>query len=124
MRRDQLAHILRAASTIAGDRDVLVLGSQAILIAVLPARWQDRIVTYDAEGADGARAHCLDPHDLVVSKLVAHRMKDLEFADALLAAGLLDPDVLIARARDLEAPSHVSLVTGWVLGWVGKHGSG
>lgn len=31
MRRDQLAHILRAASQIAEDPDVLVIGSQAIL---------------------------------------------------------------------------------------------
>ena len=31
MRRDQLAHILRAASTIADDPDILVVGSQSIL---------------------------------------------------------------------------------------------
>ncbi|BBY54026.1 hypothetical protein H7J07_05320 [Mycobacterium koreense] len=31
MRRDQLAHILRASARIADDNDVLVLGSQAIL---------------------------------------------------------------------------------------------
>ena len=31
MTRDQLEHILRAASTIVGDPDVLVLGSQSIL---------------------------------------------------------------------------------------------
>jgi len=31
MRRDELAHLLRAAATIAGDGDILVVGSQAIL---------------------------------------------------------------------------------------------
>lgn len=31
MNRQQLAHLLRAASTVAGDADVLVLGSQSIL---------------------------------------------------------------------------------------------
>ncbi len=31
MRREQLEHLLRAASTIVGERDILVIGSQAIL---------------------------------------------------------------------------------------------
>jgi hypothetical protein len=31
VRREQLEHVLRAASTIVGERDILVIGSQAIL---------------------------------------------------------------------------------------------
>lgn len=31
MTREQLAHVLRAASTIAAERDVLVIGSQSVL---------------------------------------------------------------------------------------------
>ena len=31
MRRDQLEHVLRAASTVVGERDILVIGSQSIL---------------------------------------------------------------------------------------------
>lgn len=31
MRREQLEHVVRAASAIVGERDVLVIGSQAIL---------------------------------------------------------------------------------------------
>lgn len=179
MRRDQLEHILRAASTIAGDPDVLVLGSQSILgsysedelpekahasieadvtffddydneksdmvdmhigedshfhatfgyyaqgvnveVATLPHGWQDRVVTYTGQDANGATAHCLEPHDLVVAKLVAHRMKDLEFADALLAPGLVNADNLLVRAHGLEAPAHTRMVAGWVVGWVAKH---
>ena len=34
MRREQLEHLLRAASTIVGERDILVIGSQAILGAI------------------------------------------------------------------------------------------
>lgn len=34
MRREQLEHVLRAASQIAGDSDVLVIGSQSILGAI------------------------------------------------------------------------------------------
>lgn len=31
MRREQLEHLLRAASTVVGERDILVIGSQSIL---------------------------------------------------------------------------------------------
>lgn len=34
MRREQLEHVLRAAAAIAGDVDVLVVGSQSILGAI------------------------------------------------------------------------------------------
>jgi hypothetical protein len=34
VKREQLEHVLRAASTIVGERDVLVIGSQAILAAI------------------------------------------------------------------------------------------
>jgi hypothetical protein len=34
MRRDQLEHVLRAASQITGDPDVLVIGSQSVLGAI------------------------------------------------------------------------------------------
>ena len=180
MRRDQLEHILRAASTIANDTEVIGLGSQSILgsfsenelpekahasieadvtffddddndksdlvdlhigedsrfhetfgyyaqgvnvaVATLPAGWPDRVVTYTGDGANGAQAHCLEPHDLVVAKLVAHRMKDMEFADALLAAGLVDASTLLERAQNLEAPAHTLLVSGWLRSWVLKHG--
>lgn len=92
-------------------------------VATLPHGWRERVVTYVGQESDGAQAHCLEPHDLVVAKLVAHRMKDMEFADALLAAGLVDADVLLERAQGLEAPTHSKMVTGWVVGWVVKHGA-
>jgi hypothetical protein len=61
-------------------------------VAVLPSGWRERVVTYTSPNTNGATAHCLEPHDLVVSKLVAGRAKDMEFADALLGAGLVDAD--------------------------------
>lgn len=39
----------------------------------------------------------LEPHDCVVSKLVAHREKDLVFAAAMLQADLIDPTILDER---------------------------
>lgn len=179
MKREELEHILRAAATIAGDPDVLVLGSQSILgsydahelpdaahasieadvtffedydndksdqvdmhigedsrfhemygyyaqgvnieVAVLPAGWRDRVVELKTDATQGATGHCLDPHDLVVAKLVAHREKDMEFVDALLHAELIDPDLVIERAQHLERQLDASRVISWVTGWVMKH---
>lgn len=48
-------------------------------------------------------------------------MKDLEFADALLHADLIDAHVLLTRAQMLEQPVAAGRVTGWVVGWMQKH---
>jgi len=40
---------------------------------------------------------CMDPHDLVLSKLGASREKDLEFARSAVALGLVRRDELIRR---------------------------
>lgn len=170
MRRRDLEHALRAACEIAGVREALVIGSQAILAAyaeeelppeafrsievdiaffddenderadavdgaigelsqfhqtfgyyaqgvgvstaVLPAGWRDRLIAFDVPGARGL---CLEPHDLVVSKLVAFREKDREFAAALLLAGLVDPEVLRERIGLLDAPGALaSRMHAWV----------
>ncbi len=178
MRREDLAHLLRAAARIANDGDILVVGSQAILgslpeeelpsaawmsdeadlafrdevvgeekadlvdgaigelsqfhetygyyaqgvdltTAKLPSGWQDRLVAFDREDASPARAWCLDKHDLVISKLVAMREKDLVFATALLDAGLVDLDTLRARAGELDTvPAAVKRrVRDWLDAW-------
>ena len=38
MRREHLEHVLRAASTIVGERDILVIGSQAVLASIIDER--------------------------------------------------------------------------------------
>lgn len=50
---------------------------------------------------------CLDPHDLVLSKLVANREKDIEFTDAVIAARLVDVERLIELAATLPIPEGV-----------------
>ena len=62
---------------------------------------------FDREDAAPAVAWCLEKHDLVVSKLVASRQKDVEFAEALLGVGLVDVVLLEQRARMLNAPRAV-----------------
>lgn len=160
MRRDQLAHILRAAATVVHDGDILVIGSQSILgsfdeddlpdravasmeadvaffddpdagkadlvdgvigemspfhelhgiygqgvevtTATLPPGWRERLVSFERDDTGDAHAKCLDPHDLVVSKLIAGREKDLEFTEALLGADLVTPGVLEQRLTEMR----------------------
>jgi hypothetical protein len=69
--------------------------------AKLPEGWRDRLVRFDVVSASPATATCLEPHDLVIAKLVAHREKDQNFAWALLQAGLVQIEVLHERAAML-----------------------
>lgn len=161
MNREQLAHILRAASKIAGDPDILVIGSQSILAsfedtdlppeavgsievdiafpddpdetkmdkvdgaigevspfqelygvyaqgvvvgtATLPDGWEGRLVPFDDPSAAPSKAMCLEPHDLVISKLVAAREKDYIFARALIEAGIVETRILVERAELLSS---------------------
>lgn len=177
MKRQELAHILRAACAISQDEEVLVLGSQSILgsydeddlpgvatvsaeadiaflddddrrkadlvegaigemsgfhntnhyfaegvhldTVTLPDGWQDRMVRWGLQSSYPARPLFLDPHDLAVSKLVAHREKDLVFVRALLDAGLLDHVTLAARVADLPhtvPPETMNTVVAWAGG--------
>jgi hypothetical protein len=47
--------------------------------AVLPEGWRERLVAIKSDATAGATGLCLEIHDLVVSKLVSGREKDLEF---------------------------------------------
>lgn len=68
--------------------------------AVLPAGWRDRVVPFDRLDAEPSTAVCVEPHDLVVSKLVAGREKDLRFARALIRAGTIErPAAVRERVR-------------------------
>ena len=65
--------------------------------SVLPEGWSSRLVAICNENTRGATGLCLDPHDLVVAKLVAGRDKDLRFARDALAGGILDLVLLQER---------------------------
>ncbi|MCC6409403.1 MAG: hypothetical protein IT453_19750 [Planctomycetes bacterium] len=156
MNRRQLEHLIRAATTIAADDELIVIGSQAILgqypnapsellrsmeadvyprnkperadlidgsigegspfhemfgyyaqgvgpeTAVLAPGWRDRLVPIRSEATRGATGWCLEAHDLVLSKLVAGRAKDLDFAACAARAGMVDAEELRRRLHELE----------------------
>ncbi|WP_131745870.1 DUF6036 family nucleotidyltransferase [Frankia sp. Cppng1_Ct_nod] len=175
MKREQLEHVLRAASTIAQDPEILVIGSQSVLAAisedrlpveatasmevdiaffddvddakadlvdgaigelspfhetfgyyaqgvsvstaVLPKGWRDRVIVIETASTAPGRGYCLDPHDCVVSKLIAGRPKDFAFADALVQERLVDPAILFDRVETTDAhPAVVQRIRAWAAG--------
>ncbi|MCB1262697.1 MAG: hypothetical protein KDB33_20215 [Acidimicrobiales bacterium] len=75
--------------------------------AVLPNGWQDRTIAFDRPDAEPSHARCLEPHDLVIAKLVAGREKDFEFVTALIAADLINIRILLDRVLLLDTPGAV-----------------
>jgi hypothetical protein len=174
--REQLAHVLRAASTIASERDVLVIGSQSLLAsfdetelpyeatasmeadvaffddpgdtkadrvdgaigelsdfhetfgyyaqgvsvttAVLPDGWRDRVISFEGASTTPGRGLCLDPHDCVLSKLVAGREKDLAFSSALVRSQLISLDIL---AEGLSTVPADPIVLNRMQIWIDAH---
>lgn len=80
--------------------------------ARLPRRWRSRLVPLQNENTGGVTAWCLEPHDLVVAKLLAGRPHDLEFCGALLGAGIVDIETVQARLSKSEMGSEERSVVG------------
>ena len=74
--------------------------------ATLPEDWEARTVIVQNENTRGAKAICLEVHDLAVSKLVPWRDKDRRFLETLVLYAMVDEATLRERvaATDL-APS-------------------
>jgi hypothetical protein len=70
----------------------------------LPTGWRDRLVDICNANTRGVHGLCLEAHDLVISKMVAGRGKDLEFCQATVEQSLVSPAVLRDRlaATDLD----------------------
>lgn len=113
MKRADFDHVIAAAAAVVED-DLVVIGSQSVLgphpdapdallasleeTATPPAGWEDRLIPVKIETLLGLRrtitAWCLEPHDLVLAKLVAGRPHDRTFALGALRAGIVEPDRL------------------------------
>lgn len=81
--------------------------------AVLPRDWKNRLVHLKTtSAANGAKAYCLEPHDLAVAKIVAWREKDRIVLRELLARKLIDPDRILALVEKVPAPRNER--TAWI----------
>lgn len=66
--------------------------------ATFPAGWDSRTIPVSHEVRTlGNTGHCIEAHDLAVSKLIAYREKDRQFVRTLLAESLLDVETLMDR---------------------------
>jgi len=77
----------------------------SVRTAVLPEGWRGRVVPWSNQSTGRARAAFLEPHDCVVSKLVAYREKDFAFAAAHDGAR---PDRPTGRCRAHRPVTHES----------------
>jgi hypothetical protein len=69
-------------------------------VPALPAGWEDRLVAISSTSSSlgrGATGLCLEPHDLVISKLVCGARRDVDFARVAHQAGMIDLDTLTER---------------------------
>lgn len=84
--------------------------------ATLPCGWEERTIPVQhAQGTRGNVGHCLESHDLAVSKLVAYRDKDLDFVRTLLVEELVNVDTLHERIGSLPASDETKQrLTKWV----------
>ena len=173
MKRDQLAHLLRATANATGKTDILVIGSQAILgsldeaelppeatmsmeadlgflddpreelsdqidgalgemslfydtfgyygqgisvtTAVLPEGWRERLVLFETAATQPARGWCLEPHDLIIAKLVRGDPKDYDFADALVRVDAVRQPVLSDRLALTDLSDALrARIGGWI----------
>jgi hypothetical protein len=71
--------------------------------AILPRGWQDRLVRVESPRTRGAVGLCIEIHDLVVSKYLAGREKDMTFVKAAIVHGLVEEGTLRQRLEGISA---------------------
>lgn len=93
----------------AENLDRLLVQHQGTMAEVWLLRWREKLQQGPgaAQSTQPGRGFALDPHDCVVSKLVAGREKDHAFANALIEAELIDPAIVAARIDTLEVDPRV-----------------
>lgn len=85
--------------------------------ARLPQGWQERLVEVRGENTYGVAGRCLEPHDLLISKYLAGRPKDLRFCAAVVRAGLVRPGLLLERlAQTRCSAEEAQRVRAWIRG--------
>lgn len=72
--------------------------------AILPRGWEQRLVLIRNENTQGTTGWCLDPTDLVVSKLVAGRETDQEFVRGMFAHSLVQETEVRQRLALTQVP--------------------
>jgi hypothetical protein len=77
--------------------------------AVLPRDWMPRRTLIEIRTPKGARVlgWCPEKHDLLISKYVAGREKDIVYCGAVIGLGLVSVDTLHERLRETNVNANV-----------------
>lgn len=89
--------------------------------SILPEYWRDRLVPIRCSNTNFCTGWCLEPHDLCVAKLVAHRDKDVDFVAALIEHQLIDPQIIMRRIHDI--PPGYSEPAARARAWLAEYGT-
>ena len=95
---DRISFVLGEASDFDMEYGYYAQGVSLRTPAFAPADWQARALPVRVAEYTG---WCMEPHDLVLSKLGAGRDKDLEFARDAATLGLVRRDELLARLESV-----------------------
>ena len=108
MTHEEFLHVVRSAASIAEVDELLVFGSQAVLVFFPDAPSQLRqsveldVVPYRNPEVTVV---CPDIHDLAASKLAAGRDKDFDYVNVLIAHDYVDTQKLLRRVARLDLPA-------------------
>jgi hypothetical protein len=93
---DRISFVLGEASEFDDEYGYYAQGVSLNTPRYAPRGWQTRTVDIHLDAYVG---RCMEPHDLVLSKLGAGREKDLEFTHAAAKLKLVDQKMLIERLK-------------------------
>ena len=96
---DQISFVLGEASDFEAEYGYYAQGVTSATPQYAPVDWKSRTIDITVAGIVG---HCMDPNDLVLSKLGAGRPKDLTFARAAAKLRLIRSKALLERLEHIE----------------------
>ena len=102
---DQISYVIGESSAFDIEYGYHAQGVSMKTPTYAPHGWQARTIDVSV---GKIVAHCMEPHDVVLSKLGAGREKDLEFASAAAALGVVEQSVLLTRLRLVPATAEHS----------------
>ena len=95
---DRIDYVLGEASEFDDEYGYYAQGVDSKTPAYAPGNWKDRTIPLTVEETYTGR--CMEPHDLVLSKLGAGREKDMEFARSAARLGLVEKETLLSRLSE------------------------
>ncbi|CAB4903673.1 MAG: hypothetical protein F2808_05450 [Actinobacteria bacterium] len=87
----------------------------SVRTAFLPSGWEERLIEVRPTVNPKVLGLCLEAHDLCAAKMGRNDSKDREFVSALVEAGLVSPERVSQRLREISDPrfshqaKHISL---------------